>query len=63
MHSSRILQHEFVLPALLLIGLTVLIGYYFGKNMKFLRLPSIIGFMVFGIVLGPSLLNVLSTQM
>jgi len=60
MHTSGIFQHEFVLPALLLIGLTVLIGYYFGKNMKFLRLPSIIGFMVFGVVLGPSLLNVLS---
>ncbi|MDP8269530.1 MAG: cation:proton antiporter [Candidatus Tenebribacter davisii] len=63
MHTSGIFQQEFVLPALLLIGLTVLLGYYFGKNMKFLRLPSIIGFMIFGVVLGPSLLNVLSTQM
>ncbi len=60
MHSSGILEHGFVLPVLLLIGLTVLIGYYFGKNMKFLKLPSIIGFMIFGVVLGPSLLNVLS---
>jgi len=63
MHTTGISQHDFILPALLLIGLTVLIGYYFGKNMKFLRLPSIIGFMIFGVVLGPSLINVLSIPM
>ena len=32
-------------------------GFYFGKAMKFVRLPSIIGFMIIGVVLGPSLFN------
>jgi len=63
MHSSGILEHGFILPVLLLVGLIIILSYYFGKNMKFLRLPSIIGFMIFGVVLGPSLLNVLSTPM
>ncbi|MBT4575606.1 MAG: hypothetical protein HOB92_03980, partial [Candidatus Cloacimonetes bacterium] len=63
MHSPETLEHAFILPALLLVGLTVIMGYYFGKNMKFLKLPSIIGFMIFGVVLGPSLLNLLSTPM
>jgi len=63
MHSPDTIEHAFILPALLLVGLTVILGYYFGKNMKFLKLPSIIGFMIFGVVLGPSLLNLLSTPM
>ncbi len=45
------------LPVLLLIGLTVVIGFYMGKNMKYIKLPSIIGYMIFGVVIGPSLLN------
>lgn len=48
------------MPTLLLTGLMIIIGYYFGRNMRFFRLPSIIGFMIFGVVLGPSLFNILS---
>lgn len=59
MHSAN-LQNVFSLPVLLLIGLTIVLGFYFGRNMKFIKLPSIIGFMVFGVVMGPSLLNFLS---
>ncbi|MDA3813246.1 MAG: cation:proton antiporter [Candidatus Cloacimonetes bacterium] len=61
MHSTEITENGLILPALLLVGLIIILSYYFGKNMKFLRLPSIIGFMVFGVVLGPSLLNLLSS--
>jgi len=63
MHSSGTFENGFVLPVLLLVGFIIILSYYFGKNMKFLRLPSIIGFMIFGVVLGPSLLNLLSTPM
>jgi Kef-type K+ transport system membrane component KefB len=44
-------------PILLLLGFTILIGYIFGKYIKFLKLPSIIGFMTLGVILGPSFLN------
>lgn len=62
MHE-QVIENGFVLPALLLIGLTIILGFYLGKNMKLLRLPSIIGFMIFGVILGPSLLNHLTTTM
>jgi Kef-type K+ transport system membrane component KefB len=62
MHTSG-LEDTFVFPVLLLVGLTIILGFYFGKNMKFLKLPSIIGFMIFGVILGPSLLNFLSISM
>jgi len=62
MHLPAV-ENGFVLPALLLIGLTIILGFYLGKNMKLLRLPSIIGFMIFGVILGPSLLNHLTTTM
>lgn len=44
-------------PILLILGITIILGYLFGKNMKFLKLPSIIGFMLLGVILGPSVLN------
>jgi len=61
MHSTGITENGFILPTLLLVGFIILLGYYFGKNMKFIKLPSIIGFMIFGVVLGPSFLNLLSS--
>jgi len=45
------------LPHLLIVGLMIMAGFYFGKTMKYVRLPSIIGFMLIGALLGPSLLN------
>jgi len=44
---------------LLIIGGMVGVGFYAGRSMKYLRLPSIIGFMVIGVILGPSLVNIL----
>ena len=40
-----------------LLGLVVLAGFYFGRAARFARLPSIIGFMVLGALLGPSLVG------
>ncbi len=52
------------LPILLIIGCTILFAFYFGRQMKYIRMPSILGFMVLGALLGPSLLNIfdLATQ-
>lgn len=50
------------LSVLTIIGVIAVVGYYFGRNMRHLRLPSIIGFMLFGVLLGPSVFNILSEQ-
>lgn len=51
------------LPILLLIGVTVVISFYCGRSMKFLKLPSILGYMSLGVILGPSLMNLLSDEL
>lgn len=51
---------NFQFPLLLLLGVTVILGLYGGKATKRIRLPSIIGYMVVGVLLGPSLLDLLS---
>ncbi|MBN1696887.1 MAG: cation:proton antiporter [Spirochaetales bacterium] len=48
------------LPLILIIGTVTFIGLFFGKTMKYIKLPSIIGFMIIGVVLGPSLLDILN---
>ena len=42
---------------LLLVGLVVIVGYYFGRGARLARLPSLIGFMILGVLLGPSFLG------
>ncbi len=39
---------------LLLLGLVAIVGFYFGRAAKLARLPSLIGFMILGVLLGPS---------
>ena len=56
LHSSSNLQPLFI------VGLMVAIGFYAGKSMKFIKLPSIIGFMLIGVALGPSLFNLLDVS-
>ncbi len=51
------------LPILLLIGLMTLISFYFGKTMKYIKLPTIIGFMIIGVILGPSFFNILNDNL
>jgi len=47
------------LPALLIVGVIIVLGFYAGKSTRFVRMPSIIGFMLVGAVIGPSILNIL----
>jgi Kef-type K+ transport system membrane component KefB len=51
------------IPYLMIVGIITFIGLFFGKSMKFVRLPSIIGFMIFGVMIGPSLLNLINEGM
>ena len=48
------------LPVFLIVGLFAFGAYFLGNTVKLIRLPSIIGFMAAGVLLGPSLLNLLS---
>jgi len=50
-------------PILLILGFIILTGFYLGRNMRFIKLPSIIGYMLLGVVLGSSLLNILSDEL
>ena len=45
---------------LLLTGLLVVIGFYIGNIARRFRLPSLIGFMIMGVFLGPSVLHLFS---
>ncbi|MBN2565668.1 MAG: cation:proton antiporter [Candidatus Eisenbacteria bacterium] len=51
------MQEIFRAEPFLLLGLIVLAGFYFGRAAQLARLPSLIGFMVLGVVLGPSALG------
>ncbi len=55
MDISNFIQNT---PILLLLGFTIIIGFIFGRYIKYLKLPSIIGFMTLGVILGPSFLNI-----
>ena len=47
------------LPVLLVVGVITTLGFYAGKSMRYVRLPSIIGFMIIGVLIGPSLMDIL----
>ncbi len=48
------------IPILLLIGTLIIVSFYFGRSMKWIKLPSIIGFMIVGVISGPSFLNLVT---
>ncbi len=50
-------------PILLAVGIMTLAGLYLGKVTKYIKLPSIIGFMLVGVLLGPSLFNLINESM
>ncbi len=50
---------NFEVPVLLTMGLMIFIGLFFGKLTQRIKLPSIIGFMVVGVLLGPSVFNLI----
>jgi Kef-type K+ transport system membrane component KefB len=45
------------ISALTLLGAATIIGFYMGHVAQRVKLPSLIGYMVFGVILGPSILN------
>jgi len=51
------------LPPYLVVGAMALVSFLVGKNTKHVRLPTIIGYMTVGVLLGPSLLNLLPTSL
>lgn len=50
------------LGALLSIAIILLTGLIFGKLASFVRLPNVTGYLVGGLVIGPSILNVISEE-
>lgn len=50
------------IPILLIIGFITVIGLFIGKTMRFVRLPSIIGYMLIGVLCGPSLIGILNHE-
>ena len=51
--------HNLRPTTLLIIGILTAAGFYTGKSAKYIKLPSLIGFMVIGLISGPSLLGLL----
>ncbi len=50
-------------PVLFLLGTVIILGFYFGKSTKLFKLPSIIGYMILGVILGPSLFDLIDHEM
>jgi len=48
---------------LVVIGLATVAAFYFGLSARRLRLPAIIGFMILGVLLGPSALDLFRTDL
>ena len=46
--------------ALTLLGIIAIVGYYMGQTARLIRLPSLIGYMILGVILGPSLLHLVN---
>ena len=63
MNSIQNFVSNLHMPVLLIIGITAFIAIFFGKSMKFLKLPSIIGFMIMGVLTGPSVFNLVSDEL
>ena len=51
------------MPLFLFIGLITLVGFYCGRGMRRLKLPSILAYMLLGVAIGPSGLNVLNENL
>jgi len=66
MEQTMILQnwiHSLQAPVLLVVGIMIFAGLYFGKMIRIIKLPSIIGFMLVGVLLGPSLFDLLGEDL
>jgi NhaP-type Na+/H+ or K+/H+ antiporter len=49
-------------PSLLVVGMLIIAGLFLGKSMKYVRMPAIIGFMIIGVIAGPSVLKFLDEE-
>jgi len=49
--------------ALTLLGIATIVGFYMGHVAQRVNLPSLIGYMIFGVILGPSVLNLFDESM
>ena len=58
MEHVHFLGHSLALPILFMLGALILLSYYFGRSVRFIKMPSIIGFMFVGVLLGPSLFDI-----
>jgi Kef-type K+ transport system membrane component KefB len=47
------------ISALTLLGAITIIGYYMGHTARLVKLPSLIGYMILGVVLGPSVFHLI----
>ncbi|MFW6254901.1 MAG: cation:proton antiporter, partial [Chitinivibrionales bacterium] len=54
---------EHTISTLLVLGITIIVSFYTGKGVQWIRLPSIIGFMVVGVISGPSIFNILNEHL
>ncbi|MGM0440578.1 MAG: cation:proton antiporter [Chlamydiota bacterium] len=48
----------YLLPSTLIIGIIIIAGFFFGRSVHRLKFPAILGYMLAGVVLGPSFLNI-----
>ena len=46
--------------ALTLLGIITIVGFYMGHTARLVKLPSLIGYMVLGVIFGPSVLHLLN---
>lgn len=58
LHVQNVLHEQ----AMLLLGLVLLVAFYFGRFARRVNLPSLIGFMALGVLLGPSALGLFQTD-
>ncbi|MBW2165665.1 MAG: cation:proton antiporter [Deltaproteobacteria bacterium] len=49
--------------ALTLLGTATIVGFYMGRVAQRISLPSVVGYMIFGVILGPSILNLIDEPM
>ena len=50
------------LDALLSIAIVLFSGLFFGKLVTYIKLPNVTGYLIGGLIIGPSVLNILSTE-
>jgi len=51
------------ISALTLLGIAALVGFYMGNISRLIKLPSIIGYIILGVILGPSVFRLFTEPM